>query len=367
MSRIETATTASSTALPSRPSRRKRWIATASCVGLVAAIAGGGYWSNYVYLSNLTALDAWNRYMDLVKDGKYDDAVRYFPELVTLFDGEDSRDFLTDAAHAHAPSKVTFEGRAVPNNSTENEGIRTEIEGTVRFNDRASDSYFFSSYFEETKRRNGQLGMWKIDVSSYGSMTTVIDTDGLRSIRIGDILVSNPRGSYLLFPGSYRVEATPKNPDYWTLNYEHPLADGAGEIRTNMWRTTPFTIEPSEKLTQWIQTESEAFAASCRTGTPNPARQRTCGALAFSTEPLDLVNDPPFIGPLENKRFGRIVGTGPSMSPVFSTVWSFTLIVGTGPTDPNAGKRLPQAASYECRIDFAYDGATPTLECTLDK
>ena len=55
------------------------------------------------------------------------------------------------------------------------------------------------------------------------------------------------------------------------------------------------------------------------------------------------------------------------MSPAFSTVWSFTLIVGTGPTDPNADKRLPQAASYECRIDFAYDGATPTLECTLDK
>ena len=142
------------------------------------------------------------------------------------------------------------------------------------------------------------------------------------------------------------MEATPKNPDYWTLNYEHPLADGAGEIRTNV-RTTPFTIEPSEKLTQWIQTESEAFAASCRTGTPNPARQRTCGALAFSTEPLDLVNDPPFIGPLENTRF--------------------TLTVGTGPTDPNAGKKFPQGTSFECRIDFAYDGATPTLECTLDK
>ena len=209
--------------------------------------------------------------------------------------------------------------------------------------------------------------MWKIDASSYGSMTTSIDTDGLRSIRIGNILVSNPRGSYLLLPGSYRMEATPKNPEYWTLNYEHPLADGAGEIRTNMWRTTPFTIEPSEKLTQWIQTESEAFAASCRTGTPDPARQRTCGALAFSTEPLDLVNDPPFIGPLENKRFARIVGTGPSMSPAFSTVWSFTLTVGTGPTDPNAGKKFPQGTSFECRIDFAYDGATPTLECTLDK
>ena len=83
-------------------------IATASCVALVAAASGAGYWSNYVYLSDLTALDAWNRYMDLVKDGKYDEAVRYFPELVTLFDGEDSRDFLTDAAHAHAPLESHF-------------------------------------------------------------------------------------------------------------------------------------------------------------------------------------------------------------------------------------------------------------------
>ena len=340
--------------------QRKRLIATASCVALVAAAAGAGYWSNYVYLSDLTALDAWNRYMDLVKDGKYNEAVTYVPELPTLFDGQFQYDFLRDAAHAHAPSKVSFEGHTAPNNPS-------AIEGTVLFNASRSDAHHFNMRFKETKRRNGQLGMWKINASSYGSMTTLIDTEGLRSIRIGDILVSNPQGSYLLLPGSYRMEATPKNPDYWTINYEHPLADGAGEIRTNMWRTTPFTIEPSEKLTQWIQTESEAFAASCRTGTPDPARQRTCGALAFSTEPLDLVNDPPFIGPLENKRFARKVGTGPSMSPAFSTVWSFTLIVGTGPTDPNAGKRLPQAASYECRIDFAYDGATPTLECTLDK
>ena len=337
MTRIETARYDAQVASPTRPSRRKRWVAAASCMGLVAAIAGGGYWSNYVYLSDLTALDAWNRYMDLVKDGKYNEAVRYFPELATLFDGQFQHDFLRDAAHAHAPSKVTFEGRAVPNNSTENKGIWTEIEGTVRFNDRASDSYSFSSYFKETTRRNGQLGMWKIDDSSYGSMTTSIDTDGLRSIRIGDISVSNPQGSHLLLPGSYRMEATPKNPDYWTINYEHPLADGAGEIRTNIV-INPFTIEPSEKLT---------FAASCRTGTPDPARQRTCGALAFSTEPLDLENDPPFIGPLENTRF--------------------TLTVGTGPTDPNAGKHLPQGTSFECRIDFAYDGATPTLECTLDK
>ena len=195
--------------------RRKRWIATASCVGLVAAAAGAGYWSNYVYLSDLTALDAWNRYMDLVKDGKYDEAQRYFPEQAPLFDGEDSRDFLTDAAHAHAPSEVSFEGHTAPNNPS-------EIEGTVRFNASRSDAHHFNMHFDETTRRNGQLGMWKIDASSYDSMTTSIDTDGLRSIRVGDVMVSNPQGWYLLLPGSYRMEATPKNPDYWTINYEHP-------------------------------------------------------------------------------------------------------------------------------------------------
>lgn len=187
MTRTETATNDSVTESPSRPSRRKRWVAAASCVGLVAAIAGGGYWSNYVYLSDLTALDAWNRYMDLVKDGKYDEAQRYFPEQAPLFDGEDSRDFLTDAAHAHAPSKVSFEGRAAPNNPS-------EIEGTVRFNASRSDAHYFNMHFDETRRRNGQLGMWKIDDSSYGSMTTLIDTDGLRSIRVGDVMVSNPQG-----------------------------------------------------------------------------------------------------------------------------------------------------------------------------
>ena len=195
--------------------QRKSWVAAASCVALVAAAAGAGYWSNYVYLSDLTALDAWNRYMDLVKDGKYNEAVRYFPELATLFDGQFQYDFLRDAAHAHAPSKVSFEGHTAPKDPT-------AIEGTVLFNASRSDAHHFNMRFKETKRRNGQLGMWKINASSYGSMTTLIDTDGLRSIRIGDILVSNPQGSYLLLPGSYRMEATPKNPDYWTINYEHP-------------------------------------------------------------------------------------------------------------------------------------------------
>ena len=205
MAHTETATNDSVTESSPRPSRRKRRVAAASCVGLVAAIAGGGYWSNYVYLSDLTALDAWNRYMDLVKDGKYDEALSYSPYLQGPHGNGDSIEFLSDAAHAHAPSKVSFEGRAAPNNPS-------EIEGTVRFNASRSDAHYFNMHFDETRRRNGQLGMWKIDDSSYGSMTTLIDTDGLRSIRIGDVMVSNPQGWYYLFPGSYRMEATPQEP-----------------------------------------------------------------------------------------------------------------------------------------------------------
>ncbi len=319
--------------------QRKRWVAAASCVALVAAAAGAGYWSNYVYLSDLTALDAWNRYMDLVKDGKYDEAQRYFPEQASLFDGEDSRDFLTDAAHAHAPSKVSFEGHTAPNNPS-------EIEGTVRFNASRSDAHHFNMHFDETTRRNGQLGMWKIDASSYGSMTTLIDTDGLRSIRVGDVMVSNPQGWYYLFPGSYRMEATPKNPDYWTINYEHPLADGAGEIRTNIV-TKPFTIEANDTLKEWVREQSEAFATSCRTGTPDASREDACGALALSTTPFDPTQD--------------------YLSVHLVETTSFLLTVSTGETAPTDDKHTHYNARFKCTIDFAYDGATPTTECTLDK
>ena len=357
MSRIETATTASSTALPSRPSRRKRWIATASCVGLVAAIAGGGYWWHSTRVPDLTRIEAWSRYMELIESGKYDEALSYSPYLQDTSRNGNHIEFLSDAAHAHAPSMVSIE--SVDINSY-------AIEGRVSFDDGTEALGTTVTVLSQKDKANGKLGWWHIDAPSFGPTVTLMELDNLRSVRVGDVSIDNPQGWYYLFPGSYRIEAVPQNPDYWTIKYERPLTDGAGEIRTNI-AIKPFTIEANDTLKEWVRVQSEAFASSCRTGTPNPARQRTCGALAFSTEPLDLVNDPPFIGPLENKRFGRIVGTGPSMSPVFSTVWSFTLIVGTGPTDPNAGKRLPQAASYECRIDFAYDGATPTLECTLDK
>ena len=317
--------------------QRKRWVAAASCVGLVAAIAGGGYWWHSTRVPDLTRIEAWSRYMELIESGKYDEALSYSPYLQDTSRNGNHIEFLSDAAHAHAPSMVSIE--SVDINSY-------AIEGRVSFDDGTEALGTTVTVLSQKDKANGKLGWWHIDAPSFGPTVTLMELDNLRSVRVGDVSIDNPQGWYYLFPGSYRMEATPKNPDYWTLNYEHPLADGAGEIRTNV-RTTPFTIEPSEKLTQWIQTESEAFAASCRTGTPDPARQRTCGALAFSTEPLDLVNDPPFIGPLENTRF--------------------TLTVGTGPTDPNAGKRLPQGTSFECRIDFAYDGADPTLDCTVDK
>ena len=74
MSRTETATNDSSTESPSRPSRRKRWVAAASCVSLVAAASGAGYWSNYVYMSDVSAQDAAAHFASLIADGQYDEA-----------------------------------------------------------------------------------------------------------------------------------------------------------------------------------------------------------------------------------------------------------------------------------------------------
>ena len=59
---------------PTPSSRRKRWIATASCVALVAAASGAGYWSNYVYMSDVSAEDAAARFASLIADGKYEEA-----------------------------------------------------------------------------------------------------------------------------------------------------------------------------------------------------------------------------------------------------------------------------------------------------
>ena len=54
-----------------------------------------------------------------------------------------------------------------------------------------------------------------------------MELDNLRSVRVGDVSIDNSQGWYYLFPGSYRIEAVPQNPDYWTIKYERPLTDGA--------------------------------------------------------------------------------------------------------------------------------------------
>ena len=322
---------------PTPTSRRKRWIATASCVGLVAAAAGAGYWWHSTRVPDLTRIEAWSRYMELIESGKYDEALSYSPYLQDTSRNGNHIEFLSDAAHAHAPSTVSIE--PVDINSY-------AIEGRVSFDDGTEALLKTVTVLSQKDKANGKLGWWHIDASSFGSTVRAMKLDNLRSVRVGDVSIDNPQGWYYLFPGSYRIEAVPQNPDYWTIKYEYPLTDGAGEIRTNPI-TRPYTIEANDTLKEWVREQSEAFATSCRTGTPDASREDACGALAYSTKPFD---------PTQDYLSVDLVGTT-----------SFLLAVSTGETAPTDDGHTHYNARFKCTIDFAYDGATPTTECTLDK
>jgi len=322
---------------PATNTRRKRWIATASCVGLVAAAAGAGYWWHSTRVPDLTRIEAWSRYMELIESGKYDEALSYSPYLQDTSRNGNHIEFLSDAAHAHAPSTVSIE--PVDINSY-------AIEGRVSFDDGTEALLKTVTVLSQKDKANGKLGWWHIDASSFGSTVRAMKLDNLRSVRVGDVSIDNPQGWYYLFPGSYRIEAVPQNPDYWTIKYEYPLTDGAGEIRTNPI-TRPYTIEANDTLKEWVREQSEAFATSCRTGTPDASREDACGALAYSTTPFD---------PTQDYLSVDLVGTT-----------SFLLAVSTGETAPTDDKHTHYNAQFKCTIDFAYDGATPTTECTLDK
>ena len=209
---------------PTPSSRRKRWIATASCVGLVAAAAGAGYWWHSTRVPDLTQIEAWSRYMELIESGKYDEALSYSPYLQDTSRNGNHIEFLSDAAHAHAPSTVSIE--PVDINSY-------AIEGRVSFDDGTEALLKTVTVLSQKDKANGKLGWWHIDASSFGSTVRAMKLDNLRSVRVGDVSIDNPQGWYYLFPGSYRIEAVPQNPDYWTIKYEYPLTDGAGEISTN--------------------------------------------------------------------------------------------------------------------------------------
>ena len=322
---------------PTPSSRRKRWIATASCVGLVAAAAGAGYWWHSTRVPDLTRIEAWSRYMELIESGKYDEALSYSPYLQDTSRNGNHTEFLSDAAHAHAPSTVSIE--PVDINSY-------AIEGRVSFDDGTEALATTVTVLSQKDKANGKLGWWHIDAPSFGSTVRAMKLDNLRSVRVGDVSIDNPQGWYYLFPGSYRIEAVPQNPDYWTIKYERPLTDGAGEIRTNPI-TRPYTIEPNDTLKEWVREQSEAFATSCRTGTPDASREDACGALALSTTPFDPTQD--------------------YLSVHLVETTSFLLTVSTGETAPTDDKHTHYNAQFKCTIDFAYDGATPTTECALDK
>lgn len=322
---------------PTPSSRRKRWIATASCVALVAAAAGAGYWWHSTRVPDLTRIEAWSRYMELIESGKYDEALSYSPYLQDTSRNGNHIEFLSDAAHAHAPSTVSIE--PVDINSY-------AIEGRVSFDDGTEALLKTVTVLSQKDKANGKLGWWHIDASSFGSTVRAMKLDNLRSVRVGDVSIDNPQGWYYLFPGSYRIEAVPQNPDYWTIKYEYPLTDGAGEIRTNPI-TRPYTIEANDTLKEWVREQSEVFATSCRTGTPDASREDACGALAYSTTPFDPTQD--------------------YLSVHLVETTSFLLTVSTGETAPTDDKHTHYNARFKCTIDFAYDGATPTTECALDK
>jgi hypothetical protein len=286
---------------------------------------------------DLTRIEAWSRYMELIESGKYDEALSYSPYLQDTSRNGNHIEFLSDAAHAHAPSTVSIE--PVDINSY-------AIEGRVSFDDGTEALLKTVTVLSQKDKANGKLGWWHIDASSFGSTVRAMKLDNLRSVRVGDVSIDNPQGWYYLFPGSYRIEAVPQNPDYWTIKYEYPLTDGAGEIRTNPI-TRPYTIEANDTLKEWVREQSEVFATSCRTGTPDASREDACGALAYSTTPFD---------PTQDYLSVDLVGTT-----------SFLLAVSTGETAPTDDGHTHYNARFKCTIDFAYDGATPTTECTLDK
>ena len=96
------------------------------------------------------------------------------------------------------------------------------IEGHVSFNDGTDVSAPIVTFLSQKDKANGKLGWWHIEDPSFGTTISLLELDNLRSVRVGDISIDNPQGWDYLFPGSYRIEATPKNPAYWTINYEHP-------------------------------------------------------------------------------------------------------------------------------------------------
>lgn len=339
MSRTETATNDSSTESPSRPSRRKRWVAAASCVSLVAAASGAGYWSNYVYMSDVSAQDAAARFASLIADGQYEEAF-------SLTDGSNpfltegfSTELLTDRAHTGAPQ--VSEVSTHPSRST------SEWFDTTFVYDDSSEPDTLSFSLRSTERRNGSLGMWQ---ASFERVTRSVSFSGMRDVRVGDVAVSDPDARHLLFAGRYRMEAHADHEPYWKVDFTYPLGDNVGELRTAGPHS--FEVVASDELKDWANGAAQAFMLDCRTSfssympSLNPADVQKCGVLA-------LRSDAPALPPVDLISF--------EVHPTW-----FGFYVDMGETILKEGYRI-STVYVTCDISFPDASDLPDASCTVGK
>ena len=339
MTRTETARNDSSTDSSSRPSRRKRWVAAASCVGLVSAASGAGYWSNYVYLSDVSAQDAAAHFASLIADGKYEEAF-------SLTDGSDpfhtdgfSTELLTARSHVGAPQ--------VSDVSTHASSPTSEsFDASLVYND-SSEPDTLSFWLRSTERRNGSLGMWQ---ASFERVTRSVSFSGMRDVRVGDVAVSDPDARHLLFAGRYRMEAHADHEPYWKVDFTYPLGDNVGELRTAGPHS--FEVVASDELKDWANGAAQAFMLDCRTSfssympSLNPADVQKCGVLA-------LRSDAPALPPVDLISF--------EVHPTW-----FGFYVDMGETILKEGYRI-STVYVTCDISFPDASDLPDASCTVGK
>ena len=324
---------------PTPSSRRKRLIATASCVGLVAAASGAGYWSNYVYMSDVSAQDAAAHFASLIADGKYEEAF-------SLTDGSNpfhtdgfSTDLLTDRAHVGAPQ--------VSDVSTQASSTRSEWFDTTFVYDDSSEPDTLSFSLRSTERRNGSLGMWQ---ASFDTAIQSVSFSGMRDVRVGDVAVSDPDARHLLFAGRYRMEAHADHEPYWKVDFTYPLGDNVGELRAA--GPSSFEVVASDELKDWANGAAQAFMMDCRTSfSPSmpflyPADVQKCGVLA-------LRSDAPALPPVDLISF--------EVHPTW-----FGFYVDMGETILKEGYRI-STVYVTCDISFPDTSDSPDASCTVGK
>ena len=324
---------------PTPSSRRKRLIATASCVGLVAAASGASYWSNYVYMSDVSAQDAAAHFASLIADGQYDEAF-------SLTDGSNpfltegfSTELLTDRSHVGAPQ--------VSEVSTHTSRSTSEWFDTTFVYDDSSEPDTLSFLLRSTERRNGSLGMWQ---ASFDTAIQSVSFSGMRDVRVGDVAVSDPDARHLLFAGRYRMEAHADHEPYWKVDFTYPLGDNVGELRTA--GPPSFEVVASDKLKDWANGAAQAFMMDCRTSfspsmpSLNPADVQKCGVLA-------LRSDAPALPPVDLISF--------EVHPTW-----FGFYVDMGETILKEGYRI-STVYVTCDISFPDASDSPDASCTVGK